>query len=798
MPTLTVWATIETERSLRAAAAGSGTSVGLEQGRNETRSIQVLAKADGEVTNFDIAASSLRSGIHTIAASNLRVHRAKQIEVVQATHRNANDPEVGDEGTLGWYPDALIPVDHPVTGDPLPLGKTFQALPFTLPANQTHTFWVDVSVPKGTAARDYTGTLTISADGQSNQTIAISLRVWCFTLPDTATFLTDYGRPDRRMYLQRPGGGGEGLLPWTPGDWGDVSEVCNTIWAEHRLSAQTRNVVGSSFLLPQDAGGDAWDPPASGDVTDLQTHIDAYSPSVYQVDSGDTLSSGVGAHSEAEVNAYLAAQASGISSVGRSDVKFINVLADEPWGAGEDDFVNLWGPQVHDATLECNVRTSVLPLHGEDSMVGAINVWAMILKAWTVAEKAEHPAQRAEGDTFWWYNAGSGSNASGARPYWALDRDLLNYLVLIWIAWNQDVIGSHDSGAGNFVWRILRGASDPWDEPCSLMGENGTGTVAVTNGSDQVTFSATAATVNGEIESYIGILDDAGNRAIYRISGIAGNPAVGTLAVNYQGANDGATTFQYRAFNSEFVLAYPCSEAEVGYYGIVPSMRLKAIRDAVQDFEYFSLANDLGLRDEVDDIVDALVAPITPIGDGSWGWSRTAASYESGRRSIGALIAAASQRPEVAVAGEIFKHGIEPHDATFKQGSVTNLARITGSDRQPIKLSQFALGAGSSSSSGVDARATYTIYLLDDQDSDDKTPVTGHENIAIDIAAVLFDTLQIDDRWTEDDTGYNFRHVLDIGSDTAFAVAGRNYLVEYRLVPTGEQVVIVRFRFNVI
>ena len=38
-----------------------------------------------------------------------------------------------------------------------------------------------------------------------------------------------------------------------------------------------------------------------------------------------------------------------------------------------------------------------------------------------------------------------------------------------------------------------------------------------------------------------------------------------------------------------------------------------------------------------------------------------------------------------------------------------------------------------------------------------------------------------DDCWTRDELGYNFRHALDVSTDHAFATAGRDYLVEYRL-----------------
>ncbi len=62
---------------------------------------------------------------------------------------------------------------------------------------------------------------------------------------------------------------------------------------------------------------------------------------------------------------------------------------------------------------------------------------------------------------------------------------------------------------------------------------------------------------------------------------------------------------------------------------------------------------------------------------------------------------------------------------------------------------------------------------------------------------VLFNSLQTDSLWTVDATGYNFRHVLDVSTSPAFAVAGRRYLVEYQLTPAVGQVIVVRFRINV-
>jgi hypothetical protein len=125
------------------------------------------------------------------------------------------------------------------------------------------------------------------------------------------------------------------------------------------------------------------------------------------------------------------------------------------------------------------------------------------------------------------------------------------------------------------------------------------------------------------------------------------------------------------------------------------------------------------------------------------------------------------------------------YGAAFKHGSATLLARV--------------VGAGGANIVRADISAIrYTVYLLDDQDPDARTGVTGHIDVALSVAAAVFNSLQTDPRWTVDATGYNFCHVLDVSAHQAFTIAGRRCLVEYRLTPSVGQVIVVRFRINVI
>ncbi len=127
---------------------------------------------------------------------------------------------------------------------------------------------------------------------------------------------------------------------------------------------------------------------------------------------------------------------------------------------------------------------------------------------------------------------------------------------------------------------------------------------------------------------------------------------------------------------------------------------------------------------------------------------------------------------------------LDIYGSAFKNGTVTLLARAVGDDAQPLAIAD------------VDS-IEYTIYLLDDQAPDQRTAVEGHTDVSLTVAEVMFDSLQTDAIWTVDATGYNFRHTPDVSEHQAFAVAGRRYLVEYRLSPPGGRIILVRFRINV-
>jgi hypothetical protein len=82
-------------------------------------------------------------------------------------------------------------------------------------------------------------------------------------------------------------------------------------------------------------------------------------------------------------------------------------------------------------------------------------------------------------------------------------------------------------------------------------------------------------------------------------------------------------------FWGEGMLLYPGLPA--GVNGFVPSIRLKLYREAMEDYEYMTIARNLGKDQEVDRIVDEIVTNFQV-------WSRDMEAYELARERLAGLI----------------------------------------------------------------------------------------------------------------------------------------------------------------
>jgi hypothetical protein len=86
-----------------------------------------------------------------------------------------------------------------------------------------------------------------------------------------------------------------------------------------------------------------------------------------------------------------------------------------------------------------------------------------------------------------------------------------------------------------------------------------------------------------------------------------------------------------------------------------------------------------------------------------------------------------------------------------------------------------------------------TIYEIDPCWPHSLTLVTGYNAVFVAVANVVFDSLQIDELWTVDEVGYNFRHEIKVDGHQRFPKAGFQYQVRYRITDSNGERTIVRF-----
>lgn len=544
---LHLWTITQTQHILRGDAPGSSIAAKISAARNEWRGFQILVRSEQAVTGIRIEPGNLRGAGGVIKAGSARLYRQHQGQMPQGTYRNEGfKPD--------WYPDALIPFADPATNQPLK-GARIQAVPFDLPANQTHGFWIDLYVPADAKGGIYRGTYRVmSADAKAME-VPVELTVWDFALPATPTLMTEFGSPAGRLrgyYSARAKAGKEKM----PKDWAAVETQCAELCSEHRMNATPR-----SELLRPARQADGTYRIDSEKIRELREFIDRYHVNAIQTPHPSNAVKDPVAEGD-KLRAWLAAFDAMAKELDRPGVVFYTYLKDEPNTREDYQYVQKWGRAVR----ECRSVLKVLVVEqtwtepgmgGADSawgdLYGAVDIWCPLfsLHRQDSAEK-----RIALGEMVWTYTALCQGKLT---PWWHIDFPLLNYRVPAWMAWRDHMTGLLYWG-GMSYW----GVDDPWAEAPYYVGN--------------------------------------------------GKPQQGRKGI---------------IFNGEGSLVYPASA--VGYDGIVPTIRLKALRDSIEDFEYLAMLRRAGKGAEAEKIVGEVVKSF-------FEWEKDAAAYDRARERLAEMI----------------------------------------------------------------------------------------------------------------------------------------------------------------
>jgi hypothetical protein len=157
---VSAWRNLRSDQWLDWALKGERVTGPVASGaRGEYLSAQVLYAPTGQPARLTGVLSDLRGpGGATIPASDCQVRLVDYIEL-------------GGE----WYPDPLL-----------------DQQPFRTPSHGPAVFWVTVRVPEGARPGEYQGSLAMRADGGSEASADLRVRVWDVTMPPTPRLHTSF------------------------------------------------------------------------------------------------------------------------------------------------------------------------------------------------------------------------------------------------------------------------------------------------------------------------------------------------------------------------------------------------------------------------------------------------------------------------------------------------------------------------------------------------------------------------------------------------------------------------------
>jgi hypothetical protein len=546
-----VWTVQETRHVLRSEQPGTQLDVTLAAARNEWESFQILLRSDAPVRGLRVEPGELRGPKGAVLPiSQARFYREHQLRLDRGTYRNESfKPD--------WYPDALIPFLDPLSGRLL-VGARIQAVPFDLPANETHGFWVDLYVPEGMAAGEYHGSYHITAAEAPRIDIPVTLTVWDFDLPRVPTFQTAFGSPAQqlRAYYEEHAKAGKET---PPKDWKEVDTQYAQLLREHHINA----TPPEQMLTPvaQSDGSFRIAPPQ---VIALRDFVDRYEVNALETPHPSSVIKDPDTDRD-KLRAWLAAFDRASAELNRPGVIFYTYLRDEPNTLEDYRYVQKWGHAIRDAKSAVKVlvveQTWTAPgQDGADSawgdLYGAVDIWCPLF---SLHRQESASKRQALGEIVWTYTALCQGKPT---PWWHMDFPLLNYRVPAWMASRAGMKGLLYWG-GLSYWGPV---DDPWVQAPVYVG----------NGS-------------------------------------------------YQQGDKGIV------FNGEGSLVYPARA--VGYNGIVPTIRLKALRDGIEDYEYLAILQRLGKSAQADEIVRS-------VAESFFEWNHDATACQAARAKLANLIVA--------------------------------------------------------------------------------------------------------------------------------------------------------------
>ncbi|MEN6584123.1 MAG: glycoside hydrolase domain-containing protein [Armatimonadota bacterium] len=388
------WIATSLDKVLKTDSIGSARTANLKAAKNEHEAFQIVLRPTAAMSGTTISTSSLTGTAGTIAASNVKVY-------------------------LPWYIN--LPYYKRDVPDPLPPYSS----PFNLAAGQTQPLWVDVYVPRTTAAGDYKGSINISTTGGSTMRVPYTLHVYKFTLPNEQKFqvLVDF-----YDYYMAPK---EGVT------WGSAED--KALWKKYY-----EMLLDHGMSMPTYPTDDYFSAETTAYMKDPRV-------SVVRIPYD--------ANSTKQAQYFNQVKANGQWG------KHVLDAVDEATSREQYEQVKVRANYYHSIDPTAKVLTTyytatpswAAPNHITDLLAGYTGVWCPMLgDAYEVDRLA---VRRAAGDRVWAYIA---TNPDGVSPNYFLQDPAISHRIITWTCYLYDAMGWlywHSN-----YWADVQ---DPWTDICT-------------------------------------------------------------------------------------------------------------------------------------------------------------------------------------------------------------------------------------------------------------------------------------------------------------------------------------------
>ncbi len=475
-----IWISDSLTKARRDATPGTDVSLRLYAARNEFVSFQVHLKPASAPVQMSVTVGDFvnrQTSDKIAAASSVTLYREAYLDITQASDAN---------GAVGPTADPLIPALDRYTGE------ARNAFPVNVPVGQTQSAWIDVLVPATAPAGVYSASITVKNGSTTLARLPVTLVVWAFTLPSTASLRSAFGSSWAGMCSAAYGGYANcGHYPGSGGSADKAIELINQALAtrllDHRITNSSPVYYGpptgdwSHFDATYGAllNGSAPTLLRGAKVTTMQY----WSPS-YQIVAGDITN---------WVNHFSAA--------GWLD-RLFQYTCDEPPTGCTFAQAKTNEAKVHAASpLMKTLVTTDIAQGRQNGLLPNLNIFTPIVSAMEPQGGTNQRASyngwlRGVDKHLWWYQAcpqhGSCTNgvqgpASSTWPSYMIDATPVRNRVFQWLAFLDHIEGELYY-ALDYCWYNAApqcGGSDPWTSVYAF-GGNGDGTLIYPGTTDRI------------------------------------------------------------------------------------------------------------------------------------------------------------------------------------------------------------------------------------------------------------------------------------------------------------------------